>query len=71
MAKAKARAKKLTKAKKKTWVKIHAPKIFNEQIIGETLVADSSLTIGKPITVNLMNLTGDIKKQQININDRI
>ena len=62
MAKVKARATK-TKAKKKHWLKIYSAKPFNEQVIGETHVADSNNAIGKPVIVNLMTLTGDIKKQ--------
>jgi len=66
MAKVKARATR-TKAKKKHWLKIYSSKPFNEQVIGETLVGDSNIAIGKPVIVNLMTLTGDIKKQNTNI----
>ena len=66
MVKAKA-TRKSSKAKKKSWLKIYSAKPFNQIVIGETSVSEPSLAIGKPISVNLMNLTGDIKKQQINI----
>ena len=66
MAKVKARATRV-KAKKKNWIKIYSGKPFNEQLIGETFIADSNLAIGKPIIVNLMSLTGDIKKQNTKI----
>ena len=62
-----AKATRTTRGKKKRWLKIYSGKPFNQQLIGETNVADSNLAIGKPITVNLMNLTGDIKKQNTNI----
>ena len=55
------------KAKKKRWYPIVAPKLFREQILGESLVADPVLLEGKPLKINLMNLTGDAKRQNINI----
>jgi small subunit ribosomal protein S3Ae len=56
-----------TKLKKKRWFQILAPRLFYEEVIGETFVEDCRLVIGKNITVNLMNLTGDPKRQNINI----
>ena len=50
---------------KKKWYQILAPKEFNESLIGETPSFDPRLLINKVITVNLMNLTRDIKKQNI------
>ena len=65
MAKAK---KKATKgAVKKKWVKIVAPKMFNNEFLGETHVYDAREAIGKPITVNLMTITRNPKKQGINV----
>ena len=66
MAKANKKAQTLTKVKKKVWVQIVAPKIFNEQIVGETTANSAQDTIGKVVEVNLMNLTGEAKKQSIN-----
>ena len=65
MAKAK-KTKAMQKAKKK-WVKIVAPKIFNSEFLGETNVYDAREGIGKPLTVNLMTLTKNPKKQGINV----
>jgi len=48
---------------KKKWYQILAPKEFNESLIGETPSFDPRLLIDKVITVNLMNLTRDMKKQ--------
>ena len=62
-----AKATKTTRAKKKQWLKIHAGKPFNQQLIGETAIAEPGLAVGKPMTVNLMNLTGEIRKQNTNI----
>ena len=62
-----AKATRVVKAKKKHWLKIYAGKPFNQSEIGETNVAESGLAIGKPITVNLMNLTGNIRNQNTKI----
>lgn len=56
----------ITKLKKK-WFQIVAPRLFYEEEIGETLLEDPRLMIGKNITINLMSLTGDPKRQNINI----
>lgn len=52
-----------TKIKKKGWVKIIAPKLFHEKLIGESFVALPSNLIGRSVSINLFALTGDIKKQ--------
>jgi small subunit ribosomal protein S3Ae len=56
-----------TKAKKKRWCTLIAPKTFLEQEIGETLFELPKSIIGKKVTVNLMALTGDPKKQGFNV----
>jgi len=56
---------------KKKWYQILAPKEINENLIGETPSLDPRLLIGKVIRINLMNLTKDIKKQNINIRFKI
>ncbi len=53
--------------KKKLWFQIFAPDIFGKAAIGETLVEDSKHMLGKTIQLSLMNLTGDMKKQNVNI----
>lgn len=62
-----AKKKAAQKAKKKQWYPIHAPKLFNETLLGETVVFEKDQMVGKRITQNLMNLTGDIKRQSINL----
>lgn len=66
MAKPNKKAQTLTKVKKKIWVQIVAPKMFNEQIVGETTANTAQETVGKIVEVNLMTLTGESKKQSIN-----
>jgi len=63
--------KQLLKKKKKTWHKIRATSLFNDMVLGESPVVDVASLIGRPLKINLMFLTNDIKKQQININFRI
>jgi ribosomal protein S3AE len=60
----------MAKAKviKKEWYPILAPKIFQNAVLGETYVYEPEQIIGKGITKNLMSLTNDVKRQNININ---
>ena len=53
--------------KKKRWFQLIAPKMFKNQTLGETLVAEPDKMMKKPIKVSMMSLTGDMKKQHINI----
>ncbi|MBW3015857.1 hypothetical protein KY330_05535 [Candidatus Woesearchaeota archaeon] len=55
------------KLKKKRWVPMVAPKLFNEQVLGESYVVDPDTLIGRKLTMNLMSLTRDVKQQNINI----
>jgi ribosomal protein S3AE len=56
-----------TKAKKKKWCALLAPKAFGEQEMGETLYDLPKDVIGKKVTINLMTLIGDPKKQGFNM----
>jgi len=58
---------KLLKGKKKHWCQILAPRIFNNAVLGESRVSNSELLIGKKIKINLMNLTRDPKKSNVNL----
>ncbi|MGV8141099.1 MAG: hypothetical protein ACP5NW_01505 [Candidatus Woesearchaeota archaeon] len=57
----------LKKQKKKKWFPIVAPDAFQGKIIGEILLDDSSQLMNRPIKVNMMQLMGDMKKQNVNI----
>nr|AIF00811.1 ribosomal protein S3Ae (RP-S3Ae, RPS3A) [uncultured marine group II/III euryarchaeote KM3_139_C07] len=59
--------KKVLKSKKKFWFQVVAPKMFGEQVIGESYVSDSQLMNKKNLTVNLRALTDDIKNQNVKI----
>jgi small subunit ribosomal protein S3Ae len=52
--------KKKTKGKK--WYNILAPKIFDENVIGRTLVVDPKHLIGRRISLSLLELTNDMNK---------
>ncbi len=59
------------KVKKKKWFPIHAPAYFNEQLLGETYVAESSLVHGKYLTANLSTLAKSMRKQSMNVHFRV
>mgnify|MGYP001588992531 CR=1 FL=1 len=60
-----------TKVLKKEWYPILAPKLFENAVLGETYVYAPEQMIGKGITQNLMSLTNDVKKQNINIDFKV
>ena len=64
---AKAKSVKAVKIKKKIWVPIVAPKMFDNQFIGETYVAEPETKVGMSISVSLSTLTGDMKRQSTHI----
>jgi len=67
MAKPRKKDKDVQKWKKKRWYQITATKAYNNAFLGETTVLESSKIIGKTMKVNLMNLTGDMKNQNVNV----
>ena len=59
----KVKKKATTKVKKKKWISIIAPKLFLEQQLGETPVVELEDLVGRTVTINMMTLTRDPKKQ--------
>jgi ribosomal protein S3AE len=59
-------ARKIRKGKRR-WYPLKAPKIFNEQSLGETFVYETEQIQGKHLAVNLMALTGNPKKQNMRV----
>lgn len=55
----------------KIWFKVHAPKIFNENEIGETLGKDEQTIIGRTIKIPFSEISGDITKHNIVIKLKI
>jgi small subunit ribosomal protein S3Ae len=59
------------KWKAKEWYNVHAPKMFNETVIGETPAADPELLIGRTAEVTVQDLTGDFSKMHIKLKFKI
>ena len=59
------------KWKAKEWYNVHAPKMFNEIVIGETPAADPELLIGRTAEVTVQDLTGDFSKMHIKLKFKI
>src|SRR3989338_374858 len=64
-------AEQIVKQNKKQWYQLVAPKQFDEIVLGETLVGDAQAMSGKTLSHNLMNLTNDPKRQNINIHFKV
>ena len=56
---------------KKHWVPVVAPALFKHEHLGDSFVLETETLAGRGISVNLMNLTGDMKKQNLSISFRI
>lgn len=59
------------KAKKKLWFKVIAPKVFGHQEVGESYLSKADTAIGRTMNVNLRELTGNVRDQNIQIRLRI
>ncbi len=53
--------------KKKVWLPIVAPGLFNNQVMGEMYLAEDANPAGRRVTVSLTVLTGDPQKQNVHI----
>ena len=53
------------KGKRKTWFKVLAPKLFGEKEIGESYLGSSEKSVGRLLKVNLRELTGNSKDQNV------
>lgn len=56
---------------KKHWVPVLAPAIFKNEELGQSYVLETETLKGRGISVNLMNLTSDMKKTNMNVSFRI
>ena len=59
------------KWKAKEWYQVHAPRMFNETVIGETPSADPDYLIGRQAEVTVQDLTGDFSKMHIKLKFKI
>lgn len=57
--------------KKKKWYELIAPQIYGEKVLGETLAESPDHVKGKVVTVNMMNLLGNPRKQNISVKLRV
>jgi small subunit ribosomal protein S3Ae len=71
MAGAAKKAKVIDKWRKKRYFSIFAPKVFQERELGQTMAYGPEEMMGRKIEVNLMILTGNVKKQHINVSFRV
>jgi ribosomal protein S3AE len=70
MAKVKRKVSKI-KIKKKLWFKIVAPKLFGSKEIGESYLPSADAAVGRIMGVNLRNLSGSIRDQNVYITFKI
>lgn len=56
---------------KKKWFEIVAPAEFQKVVLGETLAGEARETVGRTIIRTLGSITGDIKKQGVNVTFKI
>lgn len=56
-----------TQVKKKRWIQILSPALFRNELVGEIPVNEPKSLVERVVTVNLMSLTRDMKKQNIQI----
>ncbi len=66
MAEVKKQARVIDSWKAKKWYKLISPQLFGQMQIGDTLGLEDAQLIGKTVTVSLMTITGDVKKQSTN-----
>ena len=59
------------KVLKKEWYPIKSTRAFNSTALGESYVVSPSLLLDRRLTVNLANLTGDIRQQGVSLHFRI
>jgi len=60
-----AKKKQVVKTVKKKWYGIYSTGHFDNVKIGETLLDDPQKIVGKPVKVNLMSLTNNMRQQQV------
>ena len=59
------------KVKKKIWYKISAPRLFGQKEIGEIYLASPEDAVGRYLSINLKDLTGNVRDQNAYIKFQI
>jgi small subunit ribosomal protein S3Ae len=57
--------------KKKHWLKIVAPPALGDILLGETYIGEKKEAIGKPITVNIMNISPSARRQNVEVSFKV
>jgi ribosomal protein S3AE len=57
--------------KKKAWLPIISPGMFNSQPVGEIYIDEPARAVGRIVTVSLMTLTGDPQRQNTHVSFKI
>lgn len=52
---------------KKKWLPIRASKFFDNELLGDCYLASPDLLMGRTVSANLANLTGDIRQQSVTL----
>ncbi|MBW2967261.1 hypothetical protein KY362_02130 [Candidatus Woesearchaeota archaeon] len=65
------KTKTIDKWRKKRYFPLLAPKVFQERELGKSIAYESDSLVGRSVAVNLMSLTGNIKKQNIVITFKV
>lgn len=52
---------------KKKWLQIKASKFFDNELLGDCYLASPDLLMGRTVSANLANLTGDIRQQSVTL----
>ncbi len=58
---------KASSSRKKKWFPVLAPKMFDNQVIGETHQFEAEEAVGNTLEANLMTLTRNIRNQNVNL----
>lgn len=60
-----------TKVKKKKWFPVHAPKQFQEALLGETYIHEAEEVSTKYLTANMSTITRNMRKQSVNVHFKV
>ncbi|HII71504.1 TPA: hypothetical protein HA265_01990, partial [Candidatus Woesearchaeota archaeon] len=71
MAKAAKKVKTVDKWRRKRFYSVFAPKIFQQRELGQSMAYEPNSLMDRSMTLNLMILSGNVKKQHINITFKV
>lgn len=59
------------KVSKKVWYRIIAPNVFGQKELGETYLSSPESAVGRTMKINLRDLTGNVKDQNVYISFKV